>query len=139
MRLKPETALVFIALAIRLRDTAHKLEDAELKELLKQVAEFGVMSNRQLAKLTKNRMNHVAISRLIPKTSKTGGNVNGSDLEKIRAIIFSKSIHRTDYRLVLEVLANGTSQGMLTRITGVSQSTISRKRIDGHLLEKSIV
>lgn len=128
MKLKPEAALVFIALAIRLRDTAHKLNDSEFRELLEEVASFGVMSNRQLAKLTKNRMNHVAISRLIPKTSKTGGNVNGSDLEKIRAIIFSRSIKQTDYRLILDVLANGTSGGMLHRITGISQTLIRQKR-----------
>ncbi len=135
----PERALVFIAMAIRLRDTAHKLEKEKLKELIAEVSSFGVMSNRQIAKLIKNKMNHVAISRLMNKTSKTGGNVNGSDLEKIRAIIFSKSIHKTDYKLVLEVLDNGTSQNMLTRITGVAQSTISKKRKDGLIQSKSIV
>lgn len=141
MKLKPETALVFIALAIRLRDTAHKMSDDEVKELLKEVASFGVMSNRQLAKLMKNRMNHVAISRLIPKTAKTGGNVNGSDLEKIRAIIFSKSIKQTDYRLILDVLANGTSGGMLHRITGVSQTVIlqKKKEINGPVHKESKV
>ncbi len=135
----PERALVFIAMAIRLRDTAHKLEKEELRELIAEVSSFGVMSNRQIAKLIKNKMNHVAISRLMNKTSKTGGNVNGSDLEKIRAIIFSKSINKTDYKLVLEVLDNGTSQNMLTRITGVAQSTISKKRKDGFIQSKSIV
>jgi hypothetical protein len=139
MKLKPETALVFIALAMRLRDNAHKMTDDEFKELLQEVASYGVMSNRQLAKLTKNRMNHVAISRLIPKTAKTGGKVNGSDLEKMRAIIFSKSIKQTDYRLVLEVLDNGTSQGMLKRITGVSQWSINEKRkeVNGPVLKES--
>lgn len=141
MKLKPERALVFLALAIRLRDTAHKLEADELKELLKEVASYDVMSNRQLAKLIKNKMNHVAISRLIPKTSKTGGNVNASDLEKIRGIMFSKSIKQTDYKLVFEVLANGTSQGMLHRITGVSQTIISQKKkeLNGSLHKESAV
>lgn len=141
MKLKPETALVFIAMAIRLRDNAQKLSHEELVELIKEVASFDVMSNRQLAKLTKNKMNHVAISRMIPKTSKTGGNVNGSDLEKIRAIIFSKSIKQTDYRLVLDVLANGTSQGMLNRITGVSQTMISQKKkeLNGSLHKESAI
>lgn len=126
--MKPDKALVFIALAIRLRDTAHKLNDEEFKELLKEVSYYGVMSNRQLAKLTKNRMNHVAISRFMAKTNKTGGNVNGSDLEKIRGIIFSKSIRQIDYKLVNDVLQNGTSFNMLRRITGISWDTADKGR-----------
>jgi len=122
----PERALVFIALAIQLRDGAHKLTDDEFKDLLKEVSYFGVMSNRQLAKLTKNRMNHVAISRFMHKTSKTGGEVNGSDLEKIRAIIFSKSIKKVDYRIVVDVLNNGTSFNMLRRLTGVNWHALNK-------------
>lgn len=92
--MKPDKALVFIALAIRLRDNATKLTDEEFVALLKEVASYGVLSNRQLAKLAKNRMNHVAISRMMSKTTKIGGNLNGSDLEKIRGLIFSRSVRK---------------------------------------------
>jgi hypothetical protein len=138
--MKPDKALVFIALAIRLRDTAHKLNDDEFKELLKEVSYYGVMSNRQLAKLTKNRMNHVAISRFMAKTNKTGGNVNGSDLEKIRAIIFSRSIRQIDYKLVNDVLQNGTSFNMLRRITGISWDTADKgRKLYGSIQQESQV
>jgi len=129
--MSPHDSLMFVALAIRMRDNAEKLSPEEFEQLLKEVAWFGVMSNRQLAKLCKYRMSHVRIGKIIPKISKTGGEVNPSDLEKMRAIIFSKSINQVDYKLVLDVASNGTSQRMLSRITGISQGLISRKKNDG--------
>lgn len=136
----PEKALVFIALAIKLRDNAHKLSDDEFKELVNELALYGVMSNRQLAKLTKNRMTHVAIGKFIAKTNKTGGSVNPSDLEKIRAIIFSKSVRKTDYRLAREVVDNGTSYGMLFRLTKVRWEDIKRERkVSGLIQQKGAI
>lgn len=135
----PEKALSFLAQAIILRDTAHKLNDEDFRKAVEDVCSYGVMSNRQIAKLTKNRMSHVAVSRFIAKTNKTGGNVNGSDLEKIRAIIFSKSINKTDWKLVGEVLSNGTSFGMFRRLTGISWSTVDRKIKDGCIQPKSTI
>lgn len=132
--MSPHAALVFIALAIQLRDNAHKLTDEQLRKLINEIAEFGVLSNRQLAKLCNKRISHVTIGRIISKHTKVGGSVNPADLERIRGIIFSRSIGQTDYKMVLSVVDNGTSQGMLSRITGISQSTISRKKIDGLVL-----
>lgn len=127
----PHDSLMFIALSIQMRDNASKMSKEEFESLLKEIAWFGVMSNRQLSKLCGNRLTPVKVGRLIPKITKTGGKVNPSDLEKMRAIIFSKSIKQIDYKLVLDVERNGTSQGMLSRITGISQSMISRKKLDG--------
>lgn len=127
----PHDSLMFIALAIQMRDNATKLPKEEFESLLKEIAWFGVMSNRQLSKLCGDRISHVKVGKLVPKVTKTGGKVNPSDLEKMRAIVFSKSIKQIDYKLVLDVERNGTSQGMLSRITGISQSMISRKKLDG--------
>jgi len=132
--MSPHSALVFIALAIQLRDTAHKLTDEQLRKLISEIAEFGVLSNRQLARLCNKRISHVTIGRIVNKPTKVGGMVNPADLERIRGVIFSKSIGETDYSIVLAIVENGTSQGMLSRITGISQSTISRKKIDGLVL-----
>lgn len=129
--MNPHSALVFIATAIQLRDNAKTMPEDQFRALIKEVAEFDVLSNRQIAKLCGHRLNHVAIGRIVPKTSRVGGNVNPADLERIRGIIFSKSLNQTDFGMVVHVVKNGTSQGMLARITGISQSNISRKVIDG--------
>lgn len=71
--MSPHNALVFLAMAIQLRDNAKTMPEDQFRSLIKEVAEFGVMSNRQLAKLCGNRLNHVAIGRIVPKVTRTGG------------------------------------------------------------------
>lgn len=130
----PHKALVLIALSIQIRDNAHTLSDAQLLTLIKDVAEFGVLSNRQISKLCDYRLKPATINKIAPKPNKTGGAINAKDLEKLRQIIFSKSSTTPDFNLIKEVVRNGTSQGMVSRITGVSQSTISRKIYNGPVL-----
>jgi ligand-binding sensor protein len=112
--------------AIWLRDHSSSLD---IEHLLKVVAEIGgykIFSARQIQSMTGNILSRQKISQLCRKSDKTGGNLQVADLEKIRDLFYGKSNGIVNYKLVKEVVENGTSQGMLNKLTGINQSSISK-------------
>lgn len=109
--------------AIWLRDNADKISRVELVAQSQRLAEYNVFSKRQIAKISKTTY----ILKHITKGSKLGGKVNPDSLENIRDLLFLKHANsKISPQKITEVLELGTSQGMLSKLTGISQSTISR-------------
>jgi hypothetical protein len=52
--------------------------------------------------------------------------LNVGTLDILRNILYSRADGRTDYRLITDAVGGGTSQGMVSKITGISQSSISK-------------
>jgi hypothetical protein len=117
-------------LAIWIRDNVYSMDSEELNKQVMLLADYDVLSSRQISAIINNKISHSSISKMIGKNSKTGGNLNVGTLEILRTILYSRSDGKTDYRLISQVLEGATSQGMISRLTGVSQSSISR-RING--------
>jgi hypothetical protein len=117
-------------LAIWIRDNVYSMDSDELNKQVMLLADYDVLSSRQISAIINNKISHSSISKMIGKNSKTGGNLNVGTLEILRTILYSRSDGKTDYRLISQVLEGATSQGMISRLTGVSQSSISR-RING--------
>jgi predicted transcriptional regulator len=134
MKLTPQNALFFISVAIDLRDNHHSMEIEQIESSVKKLAESGFMSARQISRICGNRISHSKITNIIDKRTKIGGKVNPVHLEDLRKIIFAKSEENVDYKIVKGLVSNGTSQAMVARITGLAQSTISRKTSDGRKL-----
>jgi hypothetical protein len=130
MKLRPQNALYFISVAIDLRDNHAVMEIEKLEASVKKLAESGFMSARQISRICGNRMSHPKITKIIDKRTKIGGQINPVHLEDLRKIIFAKSEENVNYKLVKSLVDTGTSQGMMSRITGLPQSTISRKISD---------
>ena len=125
--MKPETRLYAINEAIWLRDHAEKISLDLLYLRIQEIAEYGVFSSRQIANIAGNIVSHATISRFIQKDDKSGGRLNPKSLEDIALALFSKARNRIDYSAIQRALEAGTSQGMIAKLTGISQSTISRK------------
>ena len=119
--------LLFLADAIKLRDKHGEMDQREFNELIGKVATYGYMSNRQLAKMCDGRVSHVTVSRYSEKKSKVWGQVNPADFERIRSVVFSYSMNDINYKEIESLIQNGTSQSMLAKLTGISQSVISRR------------
>jgi hypothetical protein len=117
-------------LAIWIRDNVYSMDSEELNKQVMLLADYDVLSSRQISAIINNKISHSSISKMIGKNSKTGGNLNVDTLEILRTILYSRSDGKTDYRLISQVLKGATSQGMISRLTGVSQSSISR-RVNG--------
>lgn len=113
--------------AIWIRENANKISRDLLIERLQELSEYSLFSNRQMAKICGNKISHNVLGGYIQKSDKSGGNFNPTSLEDIREALFSKERKRINYNAILRALEAGTSQGVISKLTGISQSTISRK------------
>ncbi|CAB4148985.1 hypothetical protein UFOVP536_37 [uncultured Caudovirales phage] len=113
--------------AIWIRDNAQVISRNVLIEKLQNLAEYDMYSNRQMANICGNVIRHNVIAGYVNKTNKTGGRLNPASLEDLREALFSKERGRIDYASVKNALEAGTSQGMVSKLTGINQSVISRR------------
>jgi hypothetical protein len=112
--------------AIWIRDNAEVVEKEVLINAVKDLAKYKVFSSRQISAITNGVISHTVISRLINKHDRTGGNLNVGTLDILRNILYNRANGNTDYNLIHDAVGMGTSQGMVSKITGVSQSSISK-------------
>lgn len=112
--------------AIWLRDHIDIVDREELNDAIKSLAKYGIFSSRQISAITNGRLSPSTVSLTIDKSDKTGGNLNPGTLEILRAILYSRADKNTDVRLIKAALGEGNSQGMIAKLTGVSQSMISK-------------
>lgn len=113
--------------AIWIRDNAKRISRELLIEKMQNLAEYEVFSNRQLSSISCDVLKPSTVNMYIKKENKSGGNFSPSTLEDIREVLFGKERGVVDYIKVNKILKNGTSQGMVSKLTGLNQSTISRR------------
>ena len=116
-----------INVAIWIRDNADTLHREELMIKIRELSAYRLFSDRQIARLVKNKISHSVISRNTRKSDRTGGLVPPEALEDILTVLLSKDRGEIDYEALQRALAAGTSQNMLSKLTGVSQPLISRR------------
>jgi hypothetical protein len=115
-----------INLAIWIRDNSKKIEREVLVYNIQNLAEYDIFSNRQIQAICRNELSYTTIGGYTQKKSKNGGNLNPESLEDLRDILFSKHNDQINYKAIERALQAGTSQGMISKLTGVAQSTISK-------------
>lgn len=125
--MNPMQRLEVISTAIWLRDNADQISRDRLIEKLSHLSEFGLLSNRQLAKIVKGKISHTTIARHTGKSTKTGGALSPDALEDILEALLSHDKKNIDYDAIGKAIKKGTSQNMITKLTGISQSSISRR------------
>lgn len=113
--------------AIWIRDNGHNMSKEVLVHKLQDLAEYDLFSNRQLSAICNGIIKHNSISAYIKKQDKSGGRFSPASLEDIREALFSKERGRVDYKSIEKALLAGTSQGMISKLTGINQSSISRR------------
>jgi hypothetical protein len=113
--------------AIWLRDNVYNLDEDKLIERILELGSYSIFSSRQLSAIVDGKVPHGKITKLIGKTDKTGGNLNVGTLDILRNILLTRADDGTDYKLIASAVGMGTSQGMVAKLTGVPQGTISKK------------
>jgi hypothetical protein len=113
--------------AIWLRDNIHLLSRADIDEGVKRLGSFEVFSNRQIQAITAGRVSHQAVARITGKSDRSGGSLNPGSLELLRSVLYRRAESESDFDLISQAVQLGTSQHMISKLTGVSQSTISKK------------
>lgn len=129
--MREQEKLLALAMSIKLRDRSDEMDLEQLKEAVKELGNFQIFSYRQISAIAKNNISHSTIGRLVVKPQRTGGKLNPQDLEKIRDIIFQRSLGVIDWDKVSSVLRNGTSADMLVKLTGIPKTTMHRKAFVG--------
>lgn len=112
--------------AIWIRDNSDTVDKETLTDAVRNLGKYRIFSSRQLSAITNGRISHTTISRIVKKTDRTGGNLNVGTLDILRNILYTRADGRTDYKLIHDAVGLGTSQGMVSKITGISQSSISK-------------
>lgn len=112
--------------AIWLRNNAQKISKQELIAITQEIGEYQIYSARQIAKIVNNKLSHQTIAKLCNKTQRTGGRLNVLDLENIKECFHDRINKTVDDSLVRLICENGTSQGVLSKLTGISQTKISK-------------
>lgn len=112
--------------AIWLRDHAETIDKEEMFRIVEDIGEYGLYSARQVSALTGNKLSHQTTARLCKKTNKTGGRLSLSSLEDIKQCFHDRVNKKIDYKIVKRVIDSGTSQGMLEKLSGISQAQISK-------------
>ena len=113
--------------AIHLRDNVAAMRHESIIIAVKNLAQYGIFSARQLSAICNGRLSHHVVTRTIGKTDKTGGNLNAGTLDILRNVLYSRANGVTDYKLVADAVSGGTSQGMVSKLTGIPQGSISKK------------
>jgi hypothetical protein len=131
--LNKHDVVIAVAKSIQLYKNADTMEKAEILELAKEISELGIFSNRQIEKMAHNKITHLAIGKVTGKTSKSGGKLNPATLEMIRDLIFQFNSGKIDWNMVDQVVLLGTSQSLVSKLTGISKTQINRR-----FIEKSI-
>jgi hypothetical protein len=117
--------------AIWIRDNSALISRDVLVERLREISEYGLFSSRQLARICNNKLSHTSISFYIEKNSNSGGKVAPESLEDVREALFSKERGAISYPHIKSALEAGTSQNMVSKMTGINQSGISRMLSNG--------
>lgn len=112
--------------AIWLREHAAKIDRAKLFEVIEDIGEYNIFSARQLSAITGNLISHQTVARVCKKSERTGGKLNPKSLDDIKQCFHDRINGTIDYSLISQIAANGTSQGMIEKLTGISQTKISR-------------
>jgi hypothetical protein len=84
------------------------------------------LSIRQLSNIANNKISASTLRRYLIQKPRTGGRLNTGSLRDIFEIFKSAELGVVDYRLVKRVMNAGTSQNVVARLTGITQSSISR-------------
>lgn len=125
--------VIAISKSIQLYKEAEQMERTEILTLAKEISALNVFSNRQIEKMAHNQISHLAIGKVTNKTNKAGGKLNPATLEMLRDLLFKFNEGRIDWDTVERVALMGTSQSMISRLTGISKTQINRR-----ILGKSI-
>lgn len=120
------TRLRIINRAIWLRDNHSKLSDERVFELIEDIDTEKFFSARQFSALVGNKISHQKIAKHLDKRIRTGGRFNPISLEDIKRCFEDRKAKKIDFLLVRSIIRSGTSQNVLSKLSGINQSMISK-------------
>ena len=119
------THLTAVQHAQRVHTNRHEFTREVLVNEAVALGEWGIYSKRQVAAFTGLRP--ALINDLLPKSDRTGGTLKPESLGYIIILMRATAREDDDCQAIADALKAGVSSIMLARLTGRSQSTLSRR------------
>lgn len=111
--------------AIWLRNNCDSMDKDKLREAVVEIGKYGLFSSRQIHAIVNGNISRSSISAITGKNDKTGGSLNPGTLDLLRTVLMNRATTKTDEKLIRDAVGSGTSQNMISKLTGIPQSTIS--------------
>jgi hypothetical protein len=112
--------------AIWLKENSSTLNKGEVFFYITEIDDLGQFSVRQLSNIANNKISASTLSRYLVRKTRNGGRLNPESLRDLLDLLKSWELGVVDYRVVKRILNAGNSQNVIARLTGISQSAISR-------------
>jgi hypothetical protein len=113
--------------AIYLRDNVEQMGKDEVIAGVRRLATYGVFSNRQIGAIINGRMGLPAIGEITMKSDKSGGNLNPGSLDLLLSVLYNRAVLKSEIELIAQAVDQGTSHHMISKLTGIDRSSISKK------------
>lgn len=113
--------------AIYLRDNVAELQRSEVEKGVKRLASYGVFSNRQIHAIINGALSIKVVAELTGKSDRSGGSLNPGSLDLLLSVLYSRAAQDEEYELIAQAVELGTSHHMVSKLTGIHRSTISKR------------
>jgi hypothetical protein len=87
---------------------------------------YGELSIRQLSSIASNKISASTLKRYLVQKPRIGGRLNPGSLNDFLMCLTDYEKNLVDYRVIKRMMNSGNSQNIIARLTGISQSSISR-------------
>lgn len=112
--------------AVWLKENNSTLNKGEVFHYITEIDTLGEFSVRQLSSIANNKISASTLRRYLVEKPRHGGRLNTGSLRELLDLFKECELGVVDYRVVKRIMNAGTSQNVVARLTGISQSSISR-------------
>jgi hypothetical protein len=112
--------------AVWLKENNAALNKGEVFHYITELDILGEFSIRQLSNIANNKISASTLRRYLIEKPRLGGRLNTGSLRELFELFKECELGLVDYRVVKRIMNAGTSQNVVARLTGISQSSISR-------------
>jgi hypothetical protein len=112
--------------AVWLKENSSTLNKGEVFHYITEIDTLGEFSVRQLSSICNNKISASTLRRYLVEKTRQGGRLNTGSLRELLDLFKESELGVVDYRVVKRIMNAGTSQNVVARLTGISQSSISR-------------
>lgn len=112
--------------AVWLKENNKTLNKGEAFFYITELDALGEFSVKQLSNIANNKISASSLYRYLVDKPRKGGRLNTGSLRDLFDLFREAELGVVDYRIVKRIMNAGTSQNVIARLTGISQSSISR-------------
>lgn len=112
--------------AVWLKENNATLNKGEVFYYITELDTLGELSVKQLSNIANNKISASSLYRYLVDKPRKGGRLNTGSLRELFELFKECELGAVDYRVIKRIMNAGTSQNVIARLAGISQSSISR-------------